>query len=252
MAEEMVTGYEARFDFPHFQGQRRPYLFASVPRTGSTYLSHLLWKTGCMGAPLEYLNFDPAGPYGHASELRGEQERLWRAALDGRTSPNGLFGIKVFPIQFEWLFENNPQLVDQAIRTLLPGPALNRVVQLRRRDRDAHLISYARAILSGVWRKEQEGLGLPPAGFDRKAIDFAASLIDRQEETWRQMFRDLRIEPLVVWYEDVVAQPREAVEAIARYLGVVLDPGAAVTIPAIERQSQEGVSEWSMRLREGG
>ena len=38
------------------------YLLATVPRTGSSFVSHLLWRSGCLGAPLEYLNFVATGP----------------------------------------------------------------------------------------------------------------------------------------------------------------------------------------------
>ena len=69
MQPGVVTGYEPEFDFPLREaGPTQVYLFASVPRSGSTYVSHLLWATGCLGAPLEYLNFEPSGPYGYASE----------------------------------------------------------------------------------------------------------------------------------------------------------------------------------------
>ena len=86
----MDTGYEAKFDFPvRVAGPERPYLLATVPRSGSTYLSHVLWRTGCLGAPLEYLNFDPAGPWGFANGSPAEQQRLWLSAQRIRTSPNG-------------------------------------------------------------------------------------------------------------------------------------------------------------------
>ena len=81
----MDTGYEARFDFPHrATAPSRPYLLATVPRSGSTYLSHVLWRTGCLGAPLEYLNFDPSGTYGHASASPSEQQRLWGTFMRSR------------------------------------------------------------------------------------------------------------------------------------------------------------------------
>ena len=67
MIDGIDTGYEGKFDFP---GRGTPpaitYMLATVPRSGSSYLSHLLWRTGCLGAPIEYLNHDPAGPYGFA------------------------------------------------------------------------------------------------------------------------------------------------------------------------------------------
>src|ERR1051325_8501170 len=73
------------------RGPQLTYLRASVPRAGSTYFSHLLWRTGCLGAPLEYLNFESAGPYGFASGSAELQRRLWRSVVRRRCSPNGVF-----------------------------------------------------------------------------------------------------------------------------------------------------------------
>ena len=243
-----VTGYETRFDFP--QRSTPPelvYLLASVPRSGSTYVSHLLWATGCLGAPLEYLNFEPSGPYGFASESTAAQADLWRAALDRRTSPNGVFGLKAFPLQLEGVHEANPQLVAHVMRTLFPRGRPARVVELRRRDRTAHAISYARALLSGIWRKEQEADDRPEPAYSPEAMARAEQMIATQEESWQAMYRDLRVAPLVLWYEDVLDDSAAAVQRVVDYLGVTLDPAAAVAIPAIERQSQAGARAWAER-----
>jgi LPS sulfotransferase NodH len=243
-----VTGYEARYDFPWRDAPpERPYLFASVPRSGSTYVSHLLWATGCLGAPLEYLNFEPSGPYGSASESPAAQADLWRAALHRRTSPNGVFGLKAFPLQLEGVHAANPALVANVMRTLFPRGRVPKVVELRRRDRTAHAISYARALLSGIWRKEQEPDDRPEPAYSREAMARAARMIELQDESWQAMYRDLRIEPLVIWYEDVLAAPGAAVSGVAAYLEVALDPAAAVDVPAIERQSQAGARAWAER-----
>src|SRR6187397_2933151 len=139
MSHGVVTGYEAEFDFPaRDRPPERPWLFASVPRSGSTYVSHLLWATGCLGAPLEYLNFEPTGPYGVASESPAKQSELWRGALQRRTSPNGVFGLKAFPLQLEGVHAANPALVGAVMRTLFPRGGEAKVVQLHRRDRTAH------------------------------------------------------------------------------------------------------------------
>jgi LPS sulfotransferase NodH len=248
MQDGVTTGYEAEFDFPpRDRMPKRPWLFASVPRSGSTYVSHLLWATGCLGAPLEYLNFEPTGPYGFASESPQAQDEIWRTVLQRRTSPNGVFGLKAFPRQLEGVHEVNPGLVAEVMRTLFPRGREARVVQLHRRDKTAHAISYARALLSGIWRKEQEPDDRPEPEYSRNAMAHAARLIDQQEATWLEMFRDLRVEPLKLWYEDVLADPDKAVRAVADYLGVRLDPTAAHRVPAIERQSQSGARAWAER-----
>jgi len=246
------TGYEAEFDFPfHSSPPSRPYLLASVPRSGSTYVSHLFWRTGCLGAPLEYCNFEPTGPYGHASQSTVEQQRLWRAALRRRTSPNGVFGLKGFPVQFEALHAANPALLADVMRTLMPSPERSRVVLLHRRDRTAHAISYARAILSGVWRAEQERGGRAEPGYSRIAVERADKMIESQEQAWTAMLADLRIAPLELWYEDVLADPAGTLDAVAGYLGVEIDPATAVKVPPIERQSQRGARAWADRHTSG-
>jgi len=243
-----VTGYETQFDFPmREQPPERSYLLASVPRSGSTYVSHLLWATGCLGAPLEYLNFQPSGPYGFASKSLRAQADLWRAALHRRTSPNGVFGLKAFPLQLEGVNEINPQLVASVMHTMFPRGARARVVELRRRDRTAHAISYARALLSGIWRQEQEFDDRPEPEYSREAMAQATRMIEQQESAWQAMYRDLRVEPLVIWYEEVLADPTAAIRAVAAYLDVSLDPAAAVAVPAIERQSQIGARAWAER-----
>jgi LPS sulfotransferase NodH len=248
MLEGIETGYEAGFDFPPYAARPpRPYLFASVPRSGSTFVSHLLWQTGCLGAPLEYCNFEETGPYGHASQSPVEQQKLWRTALGRRTSPNGVFGLKGFPVQFEALHRSNPALLADVMRTLFPAPGRGRVVLLRRRDRTAHAISYARAILSGIWRAEQERGGRAEPEYSRIAVERAGRMIEDQEGAWRTMLVDLAIVALELWYEDVLADPDAATKAVAGYLEVEIDPAAAVNVPPIKRQAQKGARDWAAR-----
>jgi LPS sulfotransferase NodH len=245
---DIETGYEGRFDFP--ARQEKPeltYLLASVPRAGSTYFSHLLWRTGCLGAPLEYLNFEPAGPYGFAAGSSEQQHRLWRSVLRRRCSPNGVFGVKAFPPQLEQLQREHASLLEEVFATILPHGRPRRVVYLRRRDRLAQTVSYARATISGVWRKEQENKTARQIGYSEDALEAAERGIAFQEAAWEEMFADLNIEPLSLWHEDVLADGAAAAEAVAQFLQVSIDPGAAVQVPAIEKQSEGTSREWAER-----
>ena len=249
--DTIETGYEAKFDFPF---RDRPpmlsYLLASAPRSGSTLVSHLLWSTGCLGAPLEYLNFEPTGPYGFASESPVMQEALWRKVLTRRTSTNGVFGLKAFPVQMQGLSDSNPALLVKVMRAMIAGRGRAKIVRLRRRDRTGHAISYARAALSGVWRSEQEIGGRPEPEYSERAVVNAGRFIDQQENSWDEMIRDLDLAPLEIWYEDVLTDRAGAIEAVAGYLGVELDRTATVQIPEIVRQSQRGADAW--RAAHGG
>jgi len=248
MLDGIDTGYEGRFDFPPFAG--RPsvtYLLASVPRAGSTLFSHILWRTGCLGAPLEYLNFDPAGPYFFAAGAPDAQHELWRSVLRRRTSANGVFGLKAFPTQLQALHGANPALLAEVLATMLPRGGERRVVYLRRRDKVAQTVSLARAAMSGVWRKEQEGREAVPLAYSDEALEAAERGIAFQEDLWERMFRDLGIAPLRMWHEDVLADPAEAAARVAGYLGVPIDPEAAVAIPEIRKQSRGDAESWAQR-----
>jgi LPS sulfotransferase NodH len=252
MLEGIETGYEERYDFPHrAAAPERTYLLASVPRTGSTFVSHLLWRTGCLGAPLEYLNFLPTGPYHFAAgDPRGQVE-LWRSALHRRTSPNGVFGVKCFSLQLRELQKANPSLLLEVMATLLPRHPPARVVLLKRRDRTAHAISYARASLSGIWRKDQEAHGGVDVPYSAAAVQHARALLDQQEADWQALFDELRIEPLVLWYEDVLERPDAEVRRVAAFLGVTLDPAAEVSVPRVEKQSESDPRLWAERYARG-
>jgi trehalose 2-sulfotransferase len=248
MLEGIQTGYEAEYDFPHRRYRpERVYMLASVPRSGSTFLSHLLWQSGCLGAPLEYLNFLSTGPYSFASGSPEKQIELWRSALHRRTSPNGVFGAKCFPLQLRELQQDNPALLLEVINTLLPGSTTPRVVRLKRRDTDSHAISFARAALSGIWRKEQEAIAGATVEYSEEAVDHARELLKHQETEWDRLFGELAIQPLTLWYEDVVEQPERAVGSVAAFLDVHLDAASAIVVPQVEKQSGSDSKRWAQR-----
>lgn len=248
MLTNIETGYEGRFDFPpRAERPQCTYLLASLPRAGSTHFSHVLWQTGCLGAPLEYLNFQPLGPYGFATSSILLQQQLWRSVLRRRCSPNGIFGLKAFVMQLQDLEESNSPLLADVLATMLPRGRPRHIVYLRRRDRPAQIVSYARASLSGVWRKEQESARAEPIEYSEEALEAAQRGIAFQEEVWERMFNDLRIEPLALWHEDVLASPAAAVRQVADYVGVAIDPAAAVEVPQIQKQSEGDARRWIER-----
>lgn len=248
MLEGIETGYEEKYDFPHRAGKpERMYMFASVPRSGSTFLSHLLWQSGSLGAPLEYLNFLPSGPYHFVSGAPDKQLALWRTLLHRRTSPNGVFGIKCFPTQLRELGQSNPRLFMEVLPALVPTDGSAKIVRLKRRDKLAHAISYARAALSGVWRKEQEAGEAPRVEYSKGAVEHARSLLEHQEQDWDRLFAEARAEPLTLWYEDVMEQPEDTVRKVAAFLDVDVDPAARIAIPTVERQAQQDPRLWAER-----
>lgn len=237
------TGYEGRFDFP-WRGQQAEtvYMLASVPRSGSTWFSHLLWRSGCLGAPLEYLNFDRNGPYFFAAHSVAMQLDLWRSVMRRRTSPNGVFGFKCFPTQLQSLKEDNPELLARL------NPA--KIVYFGRRDRAAHVVSLARAALSGIWNDKQAPGREPKLDYSDEAIEAAENGITVQEAAWESMFRSFDIAPLRLWYEDALAEPEQAVRQVADHLDIALVASAAVAVPEMRRQAGAESKAWAERYRQ--
>lgn len=250
MLPDADTGYEAKFDFPSGTPIRNFYLLASVPRTGSTWLSHLLWGTGCLGAPLEYLNFDPESPYASAHGSPEAQQQHWQHALDTRTSPNGVFGVKCFPVQMEALQATNPRLLSAVFNALMRQPGTRKIIYLARRDRSAHAASFARAALSGVWREEQEAQLAHRLDYSHEALADVDRGIDRMAAVWEHNFRQLGIAPLRLWYEDALADPAGTIAQVADYLDVAIDPAAAVAVPEIRKQSAPESANWARQYAE--
>ncbi|MFL6734780.1 MAG: Stf0 family sulfotransferase, partial [Sphingomicrobium sp.] len=169
----------------------------------------------------------------------------WRSDLQRRTSPNGVFGIKCFPTQMRELHQRNPELFGQVMAATLPSSREAFAIRLRRRDRAAHAISYARAALSGVWRKEQEGEEGVRVEFSAKAVEHARTLLDQEDAMWNQLFGSAGLQPLTLWYEEILEQPAEAVLAVARFLRVELDPSAAIAVPNVHKQAEEDPRLWA-------
>jgi LPS sulfotransferase NodH len=136
------------------------------------------------------------------------------------------------------------------LATILPKGRERKILYLRRRDRAAHIVSYARALTSGVWRKEQEGALAAAPEYSDEAVATAERFIDLQESIWERMFADLQVQPLRLFYEDVVAGPDEIVRRCADFIGVDLDPAAAVAVPEIRKQSESDAVLWAARLAE--
>lgn len=231
------NAYSPDFDLPEFKP--RPlltYMIATIPRTGSTLLSHTLWKTGQLGVPLEYLNFLPASIY---PNLRGHPDRQrehWNYVRSHRTTSNGVFGHKVFVQMLAELKRDNP--------TLLADMKSNYIIYLRRRDKGKQARSYARATMTGQWTANQEANGRVEIS-DRAALaameSEALSWIATQEGVWEAMFRSAGHSPLNLFYEDFADDPSHVAQVIAGYLGIELNPEMELNVPSVRRQGTEEV-----------
>jgi len=223
----------------------RRYVIASVPRSGSSLLAHLLWETGVAGAPNEYLNplqrrafderFDPM-------PVEAYLERLERH----RTTANGVFGLKIHQHHARRFVEGG----GHDLAELLPDA---RWIATARRDRVAQAVSAEIAHQTRRWAL-REPPPRRPVAYNREAIRKRLDGINRQVAGWATWFDEHGIVPLTVWYENLVADPGAALNAV---LGHIDPPGWCggltgrrdVGRPRPQRQADGVNAEWIERFR---
>jgi trehalose 2-sulfotransferase len=208
-----------------------------VPRCGSSLLCELLCNTGVAGAPTEF--FDP--------ELRRRFQERWGTSsraeylvrlLECKTSPNGVFGVKVHWAQLEGM------LGDSDPAHVFPGL---RYVYIRRADELRQAVSWVRALQTNQWASTHAALAEPR--FDREQIDFYLNLIRAQNRSWEAFFARRAVSPHRVSYERLVQEPQETVAQTLAHLGE--DTGAVATAAPLTlyQQADALTGEWVARYR---
>jgi trehalose 2-sulfotransferase len=228
------------------------YIIASVQRSGTHLLCSILRSTGVASLPAEHF---PSKP-GETWEKRwGTPSRLAfvQRVLQQNTAADGVFGTVVMWSYFErmlQMLQEIPTFEDlrgaQLLVALFNRP---KYIWLRRRNRVEQAVSWAMACQTGVWAQTGEEKRQPRAipRFDFKVIDEWCNRIAEHEEGWSNYFRENQIEPLVLFYEDVVTSHRTAAERVLEFLGLPVSPGMEIRVPSVEKQATRVSNEWTAR-----
>ncbi len=238
--------FDESYDQSPVTGAIRPYVICTTQRSGSTVLCHLLAATGAMGVPTEYFGagadmmafarrLDAIGPDGG---LR--VGRYLAALLRLRSTPNGVFGVKMHFHQLEGRSRRRP------LENLL-GEA--RYIWLRRRDPNAQAISFALARQTGRFH-EVQGSARPtddPPFQLRQIIDALRGIL-LQDAGWQAFFQANGIVPLELWYEDLLADPDWTCRRIGAFLGVAMDQPVSLDAVPIRRQRSATYDAWRAGL----
>lgn len=224
------------------------YLLCATPRSGSSLLSRLLERTGCLGmvpAPLvdtEYL-LDLTERGGEIDWGRIDiRAYLADCAVRSRT-PNGVAGFKVMWREIDIVCRHIGVAFTEFAGLV---SADTRYVLLTRDDEIAQAISFAKANHSQCWNAAEQAAFRGQYVFDHRAIDAAARFLADQRAGWRGFFATTGIEPLRVRFEALVADPDATVDSIARFVG--LEGAARATGNAVlARQANALDAEWRCR-----
>jgi LPS sulfotransferase NodH len=239
------------WDLPPPDRAVRTWLLAATPRTGSTLLCRMLWDTGLVGAPKEYLNpmqlrdwevrlgtplsaarhrlisgrrLALVGPGWSRRRLAAHLERVRQ-----RRSGGGWFGLKLHHHHLDRLTD-----------------PIDRCIFLTRRDRVAQAVSWARALQTDQWIG---GEPPQPARYSRWLIARCLSRIESGELGWEAYFRRSGVTPLRLCYEELTAAPSATVHAILAHLAVSDTNVCAAVIPTLVQQADAISSAWIARFK---
>ena len=228
------------------------YMIASVQRSGTHLLCSILRSIGVVGSPAEYF----------MSKLRvtwerrrgtSSREAYLQHIIRQNTAANGVFGAVVMWSYFEPMLQMLQEIPAynnlngaQLLATVLSTP---KYIWMRRRNHVEQAVSWEMACRTGVWAQggKEEFQPRPVPKFDFKAIDEWCKRIAAHEAGWENYFRENQIEPLVLFYEDVVASHRTAAERVLEFLQLPIPPGMEIPPPTIEKQATRISQEWTER-----
>jgi LPS sulfotransferase NodH len=236
----------------------KSYLICAIPRTGSYLLCDMLGATGVAGRPNEYFS----GSYqAHWSKRWGvtDYDSYLRRVIQVGTTQNGIMGVKSHPWQFNHFarqaaghapvpYSERPAVLDRWFPDL-------HYVWLRRKDRLRQAISYARSLQTNIWW-DADTEPVPNAKPKPEALEFDFDLITQsvarlveEEDMWRRYFDANGIDPLVLYYEDLVIDPDSSVRSVFELLKVQLPSGLPARRPSFRPQADGTTASWLTRYR---
>lgn len=212
------------------------YVIAAQPRTGSNFLTGALRNTKVLGKPSEFFN-RPLIDRGLFEGADGSVETQCRIANGTATRPGGVCGMKIFPLQFDWISDH--------IHLEQWFPNIH-WVWLRRRDALGQAISWEFAYQSNAWISLAKPERQPVYDFPKIAKRLATATLG--DARWSHYFAAKGITPFELWFEDL---PTGGLESAVRHLSEKADVVPASDWKAaikIKRQTDSLKDAWRDRF----
>lgn len=212
------------------------YLICTTPRSGSNLLCELLESTGVLGRPREYFNGIGRRTFDDP-EFPDDPELQMRRAIERGTTPNGVFGLKLFASQMQHALGSATFVrhLDAAV-----------FVHLQREDLLGQAISMVRARQSGQFRAYQPATGA--VSYDARAIEHALDDLVTQHAAWRIYFQRCAIPAIEATYDEVVSSPGGIAARLAGAIGIADAVAVRHDTITLSPQSDAQSQEWRARF----
>jgi LPS sulfotransferase NodH len=230
------------------------YFVCTSPRSGSTLLTDALFAMKIAGRPQEYFDKNYEQLWVERLGVTSDADYIEKVLVEGST-PNGVFGLKVFWFQLELLVDKLSRIHDRSERdfSLLETTFPNlRFVFLKRKDKVRQAISWVKAGQTEMWwliPGAPGGRTTPKEEpkFDFQEIDRRVRFLTELEQRWTRFFDDRGLQPLTLEYEDYIQAYESTIIQVLDYLGISIPPGLSVPPPRLIRQSDRINEEWAER-----
>lgn len=241
-AKQIEDYFSFERDFPiRPQGADYKYVLCSSPRSGSTLIASMLYATGNAGDPLEYLNDQWIGIHMQSSARRMDDFDIGRYLSEWetrRTSPNGIFGIKLHYHQMRRIWRGREKEAADRLG------AYDQRILLIRRDKVAQAVSLYRAISSQVWTSKDQQYSDGDNPNKKQTVDFnpvriaeLLTFLIKEEEGWRNYMKTNNLPFVELYYEDFVNDYVGESLRLLKLLGIE-QKAEDVPPPQLARQSQ--------------
>jgi LPS sulfotransferase NodH len=225
-------------DFPHQETPDKTLVIASTPRCGSHMLGHTLHQTGAFGFPLEYAN--PANLQEWKRRIKTDStERVITELTRRRTSPNGVFGIKLHYTHINVLGGF------ASVQALFPAA---HYVLLSRKGILKQAVSLAIARQTGVWIAGQEPKHNNPPQYRFEQIEKCLREVILDNASWRYTLAANGCNYIEMDFDSVRKNLGASVQTIADFMGVQLGDDQAQEEHVTSRQGSSLNEEWVARF----
>jgi LPS sulfotransferase NodH len=220
------------------------YLICTLPRAGGWLLGEGLRRLGNAGVPDEYFAADLQAHFRNAWELSEDctaDDYLQHVRRAG-TSPNGTFSALVQWTELEQLVQLLRSQADRLLGTIVDAPVDHqlaeawlpgvRYVLLTRQDKAAQAVAWT------LGRENRE------LDFDPETIATFERRLTADEWHWVSYFARGGIEPLVITYEQLVADYETTVRSVLGHVGVEAPSHIGMTAPEVITPHDARSNRW--------
>jgi trehalose 2-sulfotransferase len=236
------------------------YVICTNPRSGSYLLCDGLASTGLAGRPREWFN-----PLGEEScrarwglgKATDDNSAYLKQVRIRSTTRNGISGIKLHFYQF---MELSKKLAStEGFQGLTTAELMRKAfpnlqyLWLTRRDKARQAISFLMARKTSDWwllegtRSNQREAKIGEADFEPEAVARTEETFIQNDAAWQAFFGSNHISPLIVFYEDLVADYRGVIVRILEWLGLPNADAVPVRPSRLKRQSTARNEDWLTR-----